>query len=112
VTNVTYQSGEARGPVVASARETMRKVLTPIAATAALLVAGSVGSPSAPAAPTAATACAHVKIGLTTTCLVAGRPCLRRYEKEYRRHGFQCRRNTAGQYRLWQVPIVSSPTGV
>jgi hypothetical protein len=102
-----------RGLVVASARETMRKVLTPIAATAALLIAGSVGSSAAPAATTAATpACAHVKIGAATTCLIAGRPCRPRYERQYRRHGFKCRRNTAGQYRLWQVPIVSSPPGV
>jgi len=88
----------------------MRKVLTPIAATAAILL-GSFAAHSASGA-TGAAACAKVKIGATSTCLVAGRPCSPRYEKQYRSHGFKCKRNTAGQYRLWQVPLTSLPPAV
>jgi hypothetical protein len=83
----------------------MRRVLTSVAATAAILIAGSTAAATA-------TGCARVKIGATTTCLVAGRPCNPSYEKQYRHHGFKCRRNTAGRYRLWQVPIHSLPPAV
>ncbi len=89
----------------------MRKLLTLIAATVAILVAASFGSHSARAAD-GTVACAHVKIGASSTCLIAGRPCRPRYEKQYRSHGFSCRRNTAGQYRLWQGPVRSLPPAV
>ncbi len=47
-------------------------------------------------------ACVPVTIGQRTHCLIAGHPCNPRYEKQYARHGFTCKRNTAGDYRLWQ----------
>jgi hypothetical protein len=90
----------------------VRNVLIAIAASAAILAVAASASPAAPAATTATTACVHAKIGATTTCLVAGRPCRPRYEKQYRSHGFRCRRNTAGHYRLWQAPLVSLPPAV
>jgi hypothetical protein len=83
----------------------MRRVLTSVGATAAIALAGSTAAATA-------SGCARVKIGASATCLVAGRPCHPRYEKQYRHHGFKCRRNTAGQYRLWQVPIRSLPPAV
>jgi hypothetical protein len=49
-----------------------------------------------------AAACHKVKIGGHRQCLVAGHPCKPRYERQYERYGFRCRRNAAGQYRLWQ----------
>ncbi|HWF72058.1 MAG TPA: hypothetical protein VG186_01865 [Solirubrobacteraceae bacterium] len=100
-------------------------MLTPIAATAALLTAGlftatattatataAAAATTATATATASTACAHVKIGATSTCLVAGRPCSPRYEKQYQSHGFKCRRNTADRYRLWKNPLTSLPPAV
>jgi hypothetical protein len=87
----------------------VRNLLTAIAASAAIL---AVAASASPASHAATAACVHAKIGATTTCLVAGRPCRPRYEKQYRSHGFRCRRNTAGHYRLWQAPLVSLPPAV
>lgn len=85
----------------------MRKLLLPIAATAVILVSGEVGAHAATVG-----ACVHVKIGSRNVCLIAGRPCQPRYEKQYRRHGFECRRNTAGEYRLWEGPPRGLPPAV
>jgi hypothetical protein len=56
---------------------------------------------------TTARGCKKVEIGSHRQCLIAGHPCDRRFESQYERHGFRCRRNAAGQYRLWQ-PIKST----
>jgi len=97
--------------MLASAPKPMRRAFTPIVATVAILAAALSPSHAASAAYATA-ACVHVRIGAATTCLIAGRPCNPRYEKQYRSHGFRCRRNTAGEYRLWQVPLRSLPPGV
>jgi hypothetical protein len=54
-------------------------------------------------------ACVRVTIGTSSRCLIAGKPCNPRYEKLYERHGFRCKPNTDGNYRLWQ-PITVGPT--
>jgi hypothetical protein len=87
----------------------LRKVLVVIAVAAAIFAAGASGSPSAPSGQAA---CARVTIGKRDECLVAGRPCNPRYEKLYQRHGFKCRRNTAGEYRLWKIAVHVLPPAV
>jgi hypothetical protein len=52
----------------------------------------------------ATSACVKAQIGGQSQCLIAGHRCDPRYDKKYERHGFKCRRNTAGKYRLW-TPI-------
>ena len=54
----------------------------------------------------------RVKIGRRAECLVAGRTCSPRYEKLYQRYGFRCRRNTAGEYRLWKIALHGRPPAV
>lgn len=93
----------------------MGKLLLPFAAAAMLLAAVMLAAaPGAVATPMPATAaaCITATVGGHTTCLLAGRKCSPRYEQQYQRHGFKCRRNTAGEYRLWRVPLHSLPPEV
>jgi hypothetical protein len=34
------------------------------------------------------------------TCLTKGKRCQPRYQKQYKRNGYICKRNSAGEYRL------------
>jgi hypothetical protein len=88
----------------------MRNLLTVIVSIVALFLAATSAAHARPTAHPAG--CAKVRIGDSETCLIAGRPCTPRYEKLYRKHGFKCRRNTAGEYRLWQVPLHGLPPAV
>ena len=85
------------------------KVLVVVAVAAAILAAGASGSTSVRSGQAA---CARVTIGKRAECLVAGRPCNPHYEKLYQRHGFKCRRNTAGEYRLWKIDVHRLPPAV
>jgi hypothetical protein len=84
---------------------TLSRTLMPLAAAAALLIGGSLYlSPARePAAAPAQAACVRARIAGSEWCLTAGRPCDPRYERRYEHSGFKCRRNNAGQYRLWQA---------
>lgn len=53
--------------------------------------------------------CKRVKIGASRRCLIAGKPCDPRYARQYARHGFRCKPNVDGRYRLWK-PIRVGPT--
>ena len=77
------------------------RALTPLIAAAGLLISCASASPAADAGQ-AGRACVQARIGGHVQCLIAGHPCKPRYEKQYERHGFKCKRNTAGQYRLWK----------
>jgi hypothetical protein len=56
--------------------------------------ANATGLPAASAA-----ACTKATIGGKHVCLAAGQSCRTRYQRQYQRHGFSCRRRS-GQYRL------------
>jgi hypothetical protein len=51
------------------------------------------------AAPVSA-ACTSAVIGGKRTCLAAGQSCAHKYERQYERKGFTCKRNSRGQWRL------------
>jgi hypothetical protein len=82
------------------------KLLPPLIASAALMI-GVATADSHPVVATAA--CVRATIGDRTLCLIAGRPCRPRYERQYERHGFKCKRNAAGEYRLWQPITAGQP---
>jgi hypothetical protein len=71
---------------------------------ATLAGAGCGHGPRAAASPTPS--CVRAEIGGRSVCLVAGHRCNPRYEQQYERHHFRCKRNAAGEYRLWQ-PVKS-----
>lgn len=56
--------------------------------------AGAVPASDAPAASAAATCKKIVKIGGKRRCLAVGKRCVRKYEKQYLKHGFSCRKTT------------------
>lgn len=86
----------------------MRRICAAILASAALVVApAAMGATAshAPSTPTATIAkhCGagytRARIGGAVKCLHGGEYCAKRYRKQYRQHGYTCRR-THGVWRL------------
>jgi hypothetical protein len=78
----------------------------------AVAFAAPAATAAAPAAPTTTAAAAAVgkcrhgkiaRIGGKRTCLAAGRRCQRRYQRQYKRNGYTCKRRTSGVYRLKKI---------
>jgi hypothetical protein len=70
-------------------------------------VAAPAASATAPAAPTAVAVAAKsckkgkvARIAGKRICLTKGKRCQPRYQKQYKRNGYVCKRNSAGEYRL------------
>jgi hypothetical protein len=55
---------------------------------------------ASPAGPVARIACTHAKIGGQSKCLARGQFCTPGYQRQYKRYGFSCSRDSRGRYRL------------
>jgi hypothetical protein len=86
----------------------VRKFVIAAIAAASLAAAGPATAPAHVGAPVIATAsktCSsgfrHAVIGGAQKCLRRGEFCARRYDRQYRRYGYRCRKRDArGNYHL------------
>ncbi len=84
----------------------MKKLAICIAVLAVALVAAPATAPAqSPVAATVAKSCSsgwkHAVIGGAHKCLRRGQFCAHRYDRQYRRYGYRCRKQDArGNYHL------------